>query len=170
MKHVVLGIAAELLALAGVLLLAAWIPAGLPSALYLVLAQLMATYLVHCPAHFVVGAAVGVRFRGLRLGRTTLARALPAELKGFARLLPVLSLSIDRESSVRASRLRFAAMYVSGTVASVGSAVAIAAGSTLAGQHYPLLAWAVAVAYLGFDVLFSPKSGDLKRARTALSA
>jgi len=171
MKHVVTGALLELIALAGILLLSLWLPAGLPLGVYVLIAQLMATYLVHCPAHFVVGTAVGVRFRELRLGRTTLARALPNRLKGVASLLPVLTLVTDRGSLVRVSRRGLAAMYASGTVASTASAFAIAAACTLAERpNYYLLTWAVALAYLAFDVVFSPKSGDLKRARAVLAA
>jgi hypothetical protein len=171
MKHVVVGVLLELIALAGILLLSLWIPAGLPLGVYLVFAQLMATYLVHCPAHFIVGTAVGVRFRELRLGRTTLARVLPNRLKGLVQRLPILTLVTDRSSLVKVSRSRLAAMYASGTIASIGSAFAIATLSTLVEQPtYFLLTWAVAMAYLVFDVVFSPKSGDLKRARAVLAA
>ena len=157
--------------MAGILSLSLWFPGGLPLGLYVVFAQLMSTYLVHCPAHFVVGMVVGVRFRELRLGRTTLARILPNRLRGLARRLPVLTLVTDRSSLPKVSRHGLAAMYASGTVASTASAFAIAAASTLSEQPpYFLLAWAVAFAYLAFDVIFSPKSGDLKRAGTALAA
>jgi len=171
MKHVVVGVLLELIALAGILLLSLLLPAGLPLGVYLVFAQLMATYLVHCPTHFVVGMAVGVRFQELRLGKTTLARALPNELKGLARRLPVLTLVSDKSSRAKVSRRGLAAMYASGTVASAASAFAIAVASTLVEQPpYFLLTWAVALAYLAFDLVFSPKSGDLKRARAVLAA
>jgi hypothetical protein len=62
-------------------------------------------------------------------------------------------------------------MYASGTVVSVASASTVAVASTPAERPtYFLLAWAVALAYLAFDVVFSPKSGNLKRARTVLAA
>ena len=130
----------------------------------------MATYLVHCPAHLVVGTTVGVRFRELRFGRTTLAGAHPNRLKGPACLLPVLTLT-NRSSLVKVSRRGLAAMYASGTVVSTAPAFAIAAASTLAERPtYILLTWAVAMAHFAFDVVFSPKGGDLKRARAVLAA
>ena len=171
MKRVVAGLVLELTALAGILSLSLWIPTGLPLGLYVVFAQLMSTYLLHCPAHFVVGMAVGVRFRELRFGRTTLARVLPNRLKGLARRLPILTLVTDKSSFPKVSRHGLATMYTSGTVASSASAFAIAAASTLSEQPpYFLLAWGVAFAYLAFDIIFSPKSGDLKRARAVLAA
>lgn len=171
MKHVVAGLVLELIALAGILLLSLGFPSGLSRGAYVVFAQLMSTYLVHCPAHFVVGMAVGVRFRELRLGKTSLARALPNKLKGLARRLPVLTLVSDKSSLSKVSRRGRAAMYVSGTVSSAASAFAIAAASTLVEEPpYFLLSWAVALAYLAFDLVFSPKSGDLKRARAVLEA
>jgi hypothetical protein len=54
-------------------------------------------------------------------------------------------------------------------VASTGSALVIATAASLVEPlTYELLAWLLALAYLAFDVVFSPKSGDLMRARTAL--
>lgn len=171
MKHVVVGVLLELIALAGILLLSSWLPAGLPLGVYTLFAQLMATYLVHCPAHFVVGTATGVRFREMRLGRTTLAQGLPGGLKGLARWLPILTLVTDRSSLANVSRRGLAAMYRSGAVASTLSAFAIAAASALTEQPiYFSLTWAVAIAYLAFDVVYSPRSGDLKRARAVLAA
>ncbi len=142
------------------------LPSGPFYDLYILVAQFLATYLVHCPAHFIVGRLAGIRFRGIRLGRTTLARALPPSLKGVGRLLPILTLSIDKTSLTAVPKPRIKAMYYSGTVASSGSAVVIAALVTLSGSWLPsALTWALAIGYLLFDLVFSPKSGDIMRAR-----
>jgi len=163
------GVAVEVLFLAAVLSLGFFLHVGPAFALYVVFAQLVATYLIHCPAHYLVGTALGIRFRRMSLGRTTLARVLPRSMAGLARLLPVLTLSTERGSLAMVSRRRAAAMYASGTMASVLSAVAIALAATPAEPPvYAALAWVVAAAYLLFDAVFSPRSGDLMRARTAL--
>jgi hypothetical protein len=163
------GVLVELVVFVVVLSLGTFVPAGLSLALYVVIAQLTATYLIHCPAHYLVGSALGIRFREMRIGRTALARVLPVRLAGIARLVPVLSLSTQRDSIVNVSKRRAAAMYASGTVASVSSAIAIAAVATSAEPlTYAALAWAVAVGYLLFDAVFSPRSGDLMRARISL--
>jgi len=91
-------------------------------------------------------------------------------LMGLARRLPVLTLVTDRSSLEKVSRTRLAVMYASGTVVSSASAIAIAAASTISEQPTYPLAWAIAIAYLAFDIFFSPKSGDLKRARAVLAA
>ncbi len=145
------------------------IPPGLPFALYVIVAELAATYLVHCPAHYIVGRVVGVRFRRIRLGRTTLARVLPARYAGLARLIPILTLSTDKASLAQASKGRAAAMYASGTAASVSSAFVIAGVATFTEAFLPAaVAWLGAIGYLMFDVVFSPKSGDIMKARAAL--
>jgi hypothetical protein len=60
-------------------------------------------------------------------------------------------------------------MYASGTVASAGSTLVIATFASLVEPFtYEFLALLSALAYLVFDIVFSPKSGDLMRARTAL--
>ena len=162
------GVAIELLALTLVLGPALVVPPGLPFALYVVLVQLLATYLIHCPAHYVVGTVLGIRFRAIRLGKSTLARGLPPRLAGLSSSLPVVTLSTEKSSLARASRREVAAMYASGTVASVGSAIVIAAAATIVeAPTYSALAWGVALLYLFFDAVFSPRSGDLARARSA---
>ena len=62
-------------------------------------------------------------------------------------------------------------MYASGTAASCASALVIALIATWAEPlAYSAIAWSLAVAYLLFDLAFSPRSGDLSRARAALAA
>ena len=60
-------------------------------------------------------------------------------------------------------------MYAAGAVASMGSALLIAVAATLAEPvPYSVPAWAIALGYLLFDILFSPRSGDLMRSKRAL--
>lgn len=163
------GVVLELLALACVLAISPLLPTGWVFGVYVVVAELLATYLVHCPAHFIMGTIVGVEFRSIGYGRSTLVRALPQRLAGLAKPLPILTLKIAKVSLSRISKGRAASMYAAGTVASVATAFLIA---LLALPRDPLpfsaLAWAVAIGYLLFDVAFSPRSGDLARARKAL--
>jgi hypothetical protein len=163
------GVLAEVVTLAALLSLAPIVPRGLPFALYVVATQLFATYLIHCPAHYMVGRAAGIRFRSISLGRTTIANILPRRAAGIAQFFPVLTLSTDRTSMAEVQKWKVSAMYASGTIASVASAFAIAIFATLAEPlDYSAWAWVIAGAYLAFDVVFSPKSGDLMRARAAL--
>jgi hypothetical protein len=156
----------EVLALAALLGAGYFVPGGTTYIVYVALAQLLATYLVHCPAHYLVGTAVGIRFKSIRLGRTTLARALPPRVAPLARLFPILTLSTDKASLVGIPKPRVSAMYLSGTVASSGSAIAIAAAVSLSGSLALVgLAWVITIGYLLFDVVFSPKSGDVMKAR-----
>ncbi len=163
-------ITAEAISLAAVLLSSMLMPSGLPLGLYAVVAQLLATYLVHCPAHYLVGRAVGIRFRRVGFGRTTLARALPKSVSSFAKLFPILTLTVAKDSVIGVSKKNVALMYEAGTISSVSIAFAVAIVATLEESlMYASLAWAVALAYLAFDWVFSPKSGDLARARAALA-
>ncbi len=162
----VIGISLELLALACIAAIAGAVPSGSIYDIYLLVAQFLATYLIHCPAHYVVGRFAGIRFRSIRLGRTTLTRALPARFKSLGGLLLILTLSTEKSSLSGVSRPRIKAMYLAGTVASSGSAVVIAAVVALSGSLVPsVLTWALAIGYLLFDIVFSPKSGDVMRAR-----
>ncbi len=162
-------IVAEVVLLAAVLASSALVPSGLPLGLYVVVVELLATYLVHCPTHYVVGRIVGIRFRRIRFGRTTLARALPESLSSIARLLPVLTLVTAKASLTHVPKGKLALMYEAGTVASVSVALAVAFAAAFAEPPaYAAFAWAAALAYLAFDWVFSPRSGDLARARAAL--
>ena len=137
--------------------------------MYIILVELASTFLIHCPAHYIVGSALGIRFTSIRLGQTTLAKVLPQTLSRVTSLIPILTLSTDKASLARVSRPRRAYMYASGTVASAVSTLVIATAATLVEPlTYELLAWLLAIAYLAFDVVFSPRSGDLMRARRAL--
>ncbi len=165
------GVSAELAVLAAFLGLAPAMPSGLPFAVYVLVAEVMSTYLLHCPAHYIVGGALGIRFRHMGIGRTTLARILPGRAARLARLMPVLTLWTEKASLAAASKRRAAAMYASGTIASVSSALAIAIVASLFQQaEYSALAWTLAAAYLAFDGVFSPRGGDLERARRVLRA
>jgi hypothetical protein len=164
-----LGISLELLTLALSLGLAPFIPSGLLFGLYVVCAQLLASYLLHCPAHFIVGSALGIKFSGVHLGRTTISKSISPRLGRVARLMPVPYLSTEAASVASASPRRAAAMYASGVSASVSSALLIAAAATSSEPlAYAAIAWGVAVAYLASDLVLSPKSGDLRRARLAM--
>ena len=164
-----LGIAMELAALSVILGLSVFIPQGATFLLYTLALELTSTYLVHCPAHYLVGMGVGIKFRSIRLSRTTLARALPSKLAPAARLLPVLTLSTERSSLSKVSPKRRALMFRAGTIASCLAAFAVAIAASFVEPYlYAALGWVLAAGYLAFDVVFSPRTGDFKRARSAL--
>jgi hypothetical protein len=163
------GVLLEVAVLGAILGAGRLIPSGIPFAIFVVASQLAATYLTHCPAHYMVGAIVGIRFGSIRRGRTTLAKVLTGKLAGLAGVIPILTLSTVKNSLTGKSRVRVASMYAAGTFASVTSAFVIAAAATwMEAPTYAALAWAVALGYLAFDVVFSPRSGDLMKARAAL--
>ncbi len=165
-----IGVLAELAALAAILILGRLVPQGLPFGLYVVIAELAATYLVHCPAHYLVGVLVGIRFRRIGFGRTALAKVLPGRFSALAKVLPVLTLSTVKSSLMGVPRSKVALMYAAGTVASVSIALAIATvATTVEPIAYSSVAWVAAFGYLVFDLVFSPKSGDFARARAALT-
>jgi hypothetical protein len=159
------GVSAELLALTAVIWAGYFVPSGISYLIYVVAAQLLATYLIHCPAHYFVGRAFGIRFTRIGLGKTTLARALPPQLGRIAGLIPILTLSIDKTSFAGLPQSRISAMYMSGVVASSAIAFAIAAAVTGGPVWTTVAAWLVALGYLLFDIVFSPRSGDVMRAR-----
>lgn len=163
------GISFEIIALTLALGVSFLIPTGAFHTAYIVAVELVTTYLIHCPAHYFVGRVFGIRFSAIRIGRTGLTRLLPTGFGRIARLLPILTLSTERASLAAVSRKKVAVMYGSGTVASTASAVAVAVFFTMEGSFSNSAAtWAVALLYLAFDLVFSPRGGDLFRAKNAL--
>ena len=167
----VVGVALELVAMVGVLtaagLLVGWHPLSI---LVVLAAQAVTTVLIHCPAHYVVGRALGIRFSRIRLGRSTMGGALPGPLRRVGALMVVFSLSVDPASKQSVPRGRLRLMYLSGVAASVSSAFALAAAFTLVGDAFAApVAWLFALAYLATDVALSPKAGDVSRARATQS-
>jgi hypothetical protein len=146
--------------------LSSWYPL---SVLILLLAQATTTILIHCPAHYIVGRAVGIRFRAMRLGRTTAVRLLPKSMKRLGSLIVVFTLAVEPASKRGSAPSRLRAMYLAGVTASVGSAVTLAYVASLGGNLLAgAVTWTFALAYLASDVFFSPRAGDLMRARAAM--
>jgi hypothetical protein len=168
----VLGVSLELIALAFVLVVASRLADLYPlSVLVLLLAQALTAVLIHCPAHYLVGRALGIRFSRIRLGHSTAIRVLPNSLKWFGSLVLVPSLSVDSPSrkTVPASRMR--AMYLSGVSGSAGGTVVFALAVGLTGSFLTtLLTFLFALAYLSSEIKFSPAYGDVMRARAAAAA
>lgn len=157
----------ELAALAATLYVVGLRPiGGLFGAILLLALQAATAFLIHCPAHYVVGYSLGIRFRRVSLGSSTIADAFPPSLRTLGRLLPVLRLSVNRESMRTVSQRRLKTMYLSGVVASVGSSIIVAAAITLTGDILAsVLTWSYAMFYLCSNIFLSPKAGDLMRAK-----
>ena len=165
------GVALELVALAIVVyvasVLARWYPF---SVLILLLAQALTTILVHCPAHYVVGRMLGIKFSRIGMGRSTVSRALPAYLERLGSLIVVFTLTVNPESKKNASSARLRAMFLAGVTGSVGSALTFAYVVSLEVSYMVgIITWVFAIVYLASDVLFSPRAGDLMRARAVVS-
>jgi hypothetical protein len=166
------GVLAELVAAAAVLWIASTSPnLGPLGALVFLAAEGAITFLVHCPAHFFVGAVSGIRFSKMKVSRSTLASALPGRLKPLGRMLPILTLVIDRDSRASATPGRLRATYAAGALASMGSALLLAAYATLnLGSLSASAAWVFALAYTASDLVASPRTGDFARARRVASS
>src|SRR2546427_10054162 len=161
------GMAAEAfgVALAILLLLVFRIPL-LPSWLAVLLAQGIMLYAVHCPSHYVVGRIVGIRFSGLAVGRSALRKASSRVVRQIGERAVTPVLIINRVSLARASPLRRKAMFYSGVAASTAAPFLIALYASLSGDQVSILATLLlAVGYLVFNIFYSPRTGDVFRAR-----
>lgn len=164
------GVAGELALF--VALLALFLDARLPFPLSLagvLLTQAAASVLLHCPAHYVVGRALGIGFIRIRLSPTSIAQNLPGPVRRVSSIAAVPSLVTKRGSLRQAGPRRSWAMFMAGVVASNVAVFSIAVWSLVSTDAITAgAALAFALFYLASDVLFSPRSGDVMRARAAL--
>ena len=152
-------------ALAILLLLVFKIP-WFPRPLALLLAQGVILYAIHCPSHYVVGWMVGIKFSGLAVGRSALKKSGSriVRLIGERAVTPVLI--VDRASLARVSPLRRKAMFYSGVTASTAAPFLVALYASLTGDPISILATLVlAIGYMNFNIFYSPRTGDVHRAR-----
>ena len=141
-----------------------WLPGPLP----FLLAQGVILYCIHCPSHYAVGRMVGIKFSGLVVGRSALRKSSSRAVRliGERAVTPVLI--VDRASLARASPLRRKAMFYSGVTASTAAPFLVALYASLTGDPLStstLIAVIVAIGYLTFNIFYSPRTGDIHRAR-----
>lgn len=163
----IFGVVLELLAAVVALFLVVEHNPGYPILIVaLIVVQFLLTFLLHCPAHYVVGRALGISFAGMRLGRTSLFQGPTSFSRRIASLLIVFTLKADKDSIRRASPRRVKAMFLSGVVTSTGSAFIFAFIVALQADAATLATSLFALVYLLFNLEFSPRSGDVMRARS----
>ncbi len=137
-----------------------------PGPLGLLLTQGITLYAVHCPSHYVVGRIVGIKFSGLVVGRSALRKSTSRVIRliGERAVTPVLI--VDRTSLARASPLRRKAMFYSGVTTSTGAPFLVALYAALtADTPSTLVTLVAAIGYLAFNIFYSPRTGDVYRAR-----
>ena len=123
----------------------------------------------HCLTHYVVGMLVGVRFRYYSFGKSSVYKLRIPPLSMIASRSPLLTLKVDRRSlQLAGPRSRFA-MFSSGAVAAMLVPFFVAFSSF---RDLPIvfsvLILLLSAANLLFDCYFSPKAGDVSRARSAV--
>ena len=125
----------------------------------------------HGLAHFLVGRIVGVRFRYYTFNKSSISKLKLPILPGLASKLVVLTLKVDRGSFQLVSRGRRCAMFASGALASMLLPF-ISAFASLG--HLPIFLSEILLAFsilnFVFDLYYSPRAGDILRARNALQA
>lgn len=120
----------------------------------------------HGIAHYFVGRVVGVRFSYYFMGKSSATKLKLPVLGTFLSWFPVPTLRIERASFRSVSHRGRTAMFASGAIASMVMPFFAAAGSI--GQ---LPTWLTAVLFLisvvnlVFDLYYSPRVGDLHRAK-----
>ena len=121
----------------------------------------------HCLAHYVVGRLTGIRFDYYCLGKSGIGKLKLPFVRPVGGKLPVLTLKVNRGSIHSGSRLRASAMFSAGAAASMVLPFLAAAASI--GQlplTLSLILILIAAGNLLFDLYYSPRAGDLARARS----
>ena len=125
-------------------------------------------FFIHDLTHHLVGSLVGIKFQYYFLGRSAIRKLRLPLISRIMEQIPVLVLKVDRTSFAKASPKARKWMHASGALASmilpwviVPSSFSI--GPVWVGALFTLLVLSNDL----FTLYFSPKTGDLHRARLA---
>lgn len=139
--------------------------------LFYVVAWVCLLFFPHGLAHYLVGRIVGARFRDYTLSKSSISKLKLPILPVLASRLIVLTLRVDRGAFHLVSRGRRCAMFASGALASM--ILPFISALTSFG-HLPIFLSEVLLAFsvlnFLFDLYYSPRAGDILRARNALQA
>lgn len=123
-------------------------------------------YFSHCLAHYIVGKALGLRFKYYFVGKSSITK-LNSPLNPLFKNFPVLGIKVDSETLKGLSKNKKFVFYSSGAIASMLTPAiclipALRMGETIFG--FMLL---LTVGNVLLTLIFSPKVGDLFRARNS---
>lgn len=165
------GIAFESLLVALLLAVVTTVPSGMVFApIFFVVIQFLLTYFSHCPAHYVVGSIFGIRFRKLLLGKSALRKSSSSLLRLIGKYAFTFVLIVDKDSLARASPNGRRAMFLAGVTASTAFPFVVTFYSLLWGSLLDGVATTLfAISYLLFDGFYSPRAGDVYRARRSIN-
>ena len=121
----------------------------------------------HDLAHHITGQLVGIKFRYYYLGKSAIRKLNLPIIPQLMNRIPVLVLKVDRESLKHATARSRRTMYASGAIVSMILPWLIIPESFSLGPTLGLLFLALVIGNDVFTLYFSPKTGDLYRARKA---
>lgn len=158
---------------------------GLVFAVYLIVMASIATqvilrfllYLVSCAclvffphglSHYVVGRFVGIRFRYYYLGKSAVRKLKLPLVSNVASKVPILTLKIDQGTLLSASPQRRVATLAAGAIASMLLPfISFVASLGRLPVEFSAALFLICVLNLLFDMFYSPKAGDIARAKAA---
>lgn len=123
-------------------------------------------FFIHDLTHHAVGKMFGIRFQYYFLGRSAIRKLKLPLVSGLMEKVPVFVLKVDRGSLRGVSPRKRRWMYASGAVASMGLPWIIVPSSFSLGPYW--VGVFLVMLILGntlFTLYFSPKTGDLYRAK-----
>jgi hypothetical protein len=136
------------------------------SPLFYVIIQGLLTYFAHCPSHYLVGSLLGVRFNRLILAKSAMRNEKSPALRFIGNHAFTFSLILDRRSLNKVPARARRVTLLAGVTASISLPFLVAILAFLdgsAGSEIATLAFALF--YLAFNTVYSPRTGDVYRAR-----
>lgn len=121
-------------------------------------------YFSHCLAHYLIGKALGLKFKYYFVGKSSITK-LNSPISVLFKKLPVLGIKVDPETLGRLSKNKKFVFFSSGALASMLTPTiclipALQMGKIIFGSILLLT-----VGNILFTLIFSPKFGDLSKAR-----
>ena len=124
-------------------------------------------FFVHDLTHHIVGRLGGIKFQYYFLGRSAIRKLRLPLVSRVMERVPVLVLKVDRGSFAKASPRARRWMHASGALASMILPWIIVPSSFMIGPLWiGTLFTMLVVGNILFTLYFSPKTGDIYRART----
>jgi len=123
-------------------------------------------YFSHCFAHYVVGKAMGIKFKHYFVGKSSITK-LNSPLNPIFKFFPVLGIKVDHETLKELSKNKKFVFYSSGALASMLTPTICLIPAWQMGKLIFGLMLLLTIGNVLLTLILSPRVGDLYRARKA---
>lgn len=135
----------------------------------MIFSWLILFYFTHGISHYLVGKMLGIGFKEYFIGISNLVRLDIPLIRNVAPLIVTIGIRTEKESMRSTSRYRKAWMFRSGALSSMFSPFLVPVYATILGLYIEaILLYSLSAGNVLFTLYFSPRAGDLWKAKNTL--